>query len=53
MDLTLSLFFFLHRMPKEKPTKLPLIALEGNGDKGSTGREQKRGKKVRKEGKDL
>lgn len=52
-SLSLSLFFFLHRMPKEKPTKLPLIALEGNGDKGSTGREQKRGKKVRKEGKDL
>ena len=36
-------------MPKEKPK----IALEGNDDKGSTGREQKRDKKVRKEGKDL
>ena len=33
--------------------KLPLIALEGNGDERSTGREPKRGKKVRKEGKDL
>lgn len=40
-------------MPKEKPKKLPLSALEGNGDEGSRGRERKRGKEVRKEGKDL
>ena len=43
----------LHRWPKEKPKKSSLFALEGNDDERRTGREKKRDKKVRKEGKDL